>query len=86
MIDGIKGFSMKRIIIGLFGIGGKSTWNVMEDKTPIIRCSICTGEQVAGFKDNKTGKFEDIMLIKSENDLDEFKKMYGITGDIDKEY
>lgn len=25
---------------------------------PVLRCSICSGEQVAGFKNLKTGKFE----------------------------
>ena len=48
--------------------------------------SICTGEQVAGFKDIQTGKLEEIMLIKSPRDLDDFKKIYGITEKIEKEY
>lgn len=47
-------------------------------KKPVIRASICTGEQVAGFKDLETGKFEDIMLIKSEKDRKEFQRLYGI--------
>ena len=55
-------------------------------KTPVIRCSICTGEKVAGFRDNATGKFEDIMLISSQHDLDEFRIRYGITGEIEKIY
>ncbi len=46
---------------------------------PVIRCSICTGEQVAGFKDIHTGKFTDIMLIRNEKDLQDFKEMYGVT-------
>ena len=25
---------------------------------PVLRCSICTGEQVAGFKNLNTGKFQ----------------------------
>lgn len=50
-----------------------------ETQKPVIRCSICTGEQVAGFKDVHTGKFTDIMLIRDEKDLREFKEMYGIT-------
>ena len=33
-----------------------------------------------------TGKIEEVMLIKSQADLDEFKKMYGINGEIEKEY
>ncbi len=52
---------------------------------PVIRCSICTGEQVAGFKDLHTGKFSDIMLIRNDKDLQEFKDMYGIT-EIGKEF
>lgn len=47
-------------------------------KKPVIRASICTGEQVAGFKDLETGRFEDIMLIKSEKDKKEFQRLYGI--------
>lgn len=57
-----------------------------ENKKPVIRCSICTGEQSAGFKDIHTGKFEEIMLIRNESDLNNFKRTYGITGDISKIY
>lgn len=52
---------------------------------PILRCSICTGEQVAGFRDLQTGKFTDIMLIRNEKDLQTFKEQYGVT-DITKEF
>lgn len=52
---------------------------------PILRCSICTGEQVAGFKDLHTGKFTDIMLIRNDKDLQNFKEQYGVT-DITKEF
>ena len=55
------------------------------NQKPILRCSICTGEQVAGFKDLHTGKFTDIMLIKDEKDLAAFKKQYGVT-EITKEF
>lgn len=44
----------------------------------VIRCSICTGEQVAGFRNIHTGKLEEIMLIKDEKDLKCFKEMYGV--------
>lgn len=57
-----------------------------ENKKPIIKASICTGEQVAGFKDIHTGKVEEIMLIKSPADIESFKKMYGIDEEIVKEY
>ena len=45
-----------------------------ENKKPVIKASI------------HTGKIEEVMLIKSQADLDEFKKMYGIDGEIEKEY
>lgn len=52
---------------------------------PILRCSICTGEQVAGFRDIDTGKFEEVMLIRNASDLNTFKEMYGIE-EMTKEY
>ncbi len=52
---------------------------------PVMKCSICTGERVAGFKDMQTGKFEEIMLINDDKDLATFKEMYGIDM-IEKEY
>ncbi|MDO4619339.1 MAG: aspartate dehydrogenase [Lachnospiraceae bacterium] len=57
-----------------------------ETQKPVLHCSICTGEQVAGFKDRKTGRFNEIMLIRNEKDLDDFKETYGITEEIEKEY
>ena len=57
-----------------------------ENKKPVIKASICNSEQVAGFKDIHTGKIEEVMLIKNQADLDAFKKMYGINGEIEKEY
>lgn len=57
-----------------------------EKFTPVIRCSICTGERVAGFRDRTTGKFTDVTLIKSERDLEAFRRKYGITGEIEKIY
>ena len=57
-----------------------------DSKRLVIKACICNGEQVAGFKDIHTGKIEEIMLIRSEADLDNFKKMYGINEKIEKEY
>lgn len=39
------------------------------NKKPVIKASICNGEQVAGFKDIHTGKIEEIMLIKMRQTL-----------------
>lgn len=57
-----------------------------DNKKPIIKASICNGEQVAGFKDIHTGKMEEVMLIKNQEDLNTFKEMYGINEEIEKEY
>lgn len=56
-----------------------------ETSRPVLKCSICNGEQVAGFKDIHTGKFEEIMLIRDQKDLDLFMEQYGIK-EITKEY
>ena len=53
---------------------------------PVIKASICNGEQVAGFKDIHTGKFEEVMLIRNSEDLEKFKAMYDIQREIEKEY
>lgn len=50
-------------------------------KIPVIRASICTGERVAGFKDEKTGRFEDLMVIRGERDLQDFLRQYGVEED-----
>ena len=46
-------------------------------KIPVIRSNICTGEQVAGFK-NTSGKFEELMLIRDGKDLSEFLSRYQV--------
>ncbi len=59
----------------------KAQERVEYDKTgkiPVIRASICTGEKVAGFKDMATGKFEELMLIASEEDKRQFMRRYGV--------
>ena len=57
-----------------------------ENEKPIIKASICNGEQIAGFKNIHTGKMREIMLIKTSADLEYFKTMYGIETEIEKEY
>ena len=56
-----------------------------ENQKPVLRCSICTGEKVAGFKNIHTGKFEEVMLIRNDKELDVFKAMYEL-DDVAKEY
>ena len=47
-------------------------------KVPVLRSSICTGEQVAGFKDPASGKFQEMMLIRDSADLREFLERYQV--------
>lgn len=64
----------------------KATYD-KENQKPVIRASICNGEQVAGFKDIHTGKFSEIMLIRNSRDLEEFLEKYDIPmEDVTKEY
>ncbi len=51
----------------------------------VIKCSICTGEQVAGFKSKEDGHFTEVMLIRDAKDLEKFKETYKIE-EIKKEY
>ncbi len=56
-----------------------------ENQKPVIKCSICNGEQVAGFKDLRTGKFEEIMFIRDKADLQAFMERYAL-AEVEKEY
>ena len=57
-----------------------------EKQYPMIRQSICTGEKVAGFRDKDGGHFTEVMLIRGEKDLQEFRDRYHIEEDIKTEY
>lgn len=46
----------------------------------VLKCFICNGEQVAGFKDKQTGHFTEVMLIKDGRDLDTFMEMYDLAS------
>ncbi len=56
-----------------------------EKQHAIIRASICSGEQVAGFKADAGGHFTEVMLIRTPEDLERFKRIYELT-DIKTEY
>ena len=56
-----------------------------EAQKPVIKCSICNGEQVVGFKNKSTGEFAEVMLIKNQEDLELFKKTYNL-DEVSKEY
>ncbi|MBQ9059863.1 MAG: aspartate dehydrogenase [Firmicutes bacterium] len=50
----------------------------LKENEPVLRCSICTGEQVLCVKDRETGKLRELMLIRSMADLEEFCDANGI--------
>lgn len=49
-----------------------------ERQIPVLKCSVCTGERIAGFKDTETGHITEVMVIRSDDDLRYFRKHYGI--------
>ena len=56
------------------------------DYEPVLRCSICTGEQVLCVKDTH-GKLHEIMLVKTLAELEGFCETNGIEMDkIEKVY
>lgn len=56
-----------------------------QNEKPILKCSICNGEQVAGFKNIHTGMFHEVMFVRNDEDLQTFMEQYGLT-DVSKEY
>ncbi len=74
----------------MFGKKGKHKTTVSYDKEtqkPVLRCSICTGEQVFGFRNKETGKFEEVSLIRNDKELKELLGQYGIAQDeVEKVY
>ncbi len=61
--------------------GRKNPTYSLDEWEPVIRSSICTGEKVAGFKNRQSGVFEDIMLIRTPGDIEEFRRKYNINAD-----
>ena len=45
-----------------------------------------TGEQTLGFRNLSTGSFQEVCLLRDQTDLDQFRKDYGIVGEIRKVY
>ena len=57
-----------------------------ETLRPVIRCSICTGEEVAGFRNLQTGKFTEVQLLTCPRDLQDFMDWYGLDQAPPREY
>ena len=45
---------------------------------PVIRASICTGERVACMRERSTGKLQELMLIRTDEDLALFCRRYHV--------
>ncbi len=49
---------------------------------PFLHANTYNRETVVGFREKGTGKFHEVMMITGDKELEEFKKTYGIRGDI----
>ncbi len=52
-----------------------------EQYEPVLRCSICTGEQVACMRDRSTGQLRELMLIRTPSDLEDFCRTYQVRAE-----
>ena len=48
---------------------------------PVIRSSICTGEKVACMREKSTGKLQELMLIRTDEDLAAFCRRYHVRAE-----
>ena len=88
---------MKKLVIpkiNLIHFGGRWSWERdLKETIPfdsqkqyaVIRSSICTGEKVAGFKNIEDGYFTEVMLIRTKEEEERFKKIYNLEN-VKKEY
>ena len=51
----------------------------------VIRSSVCTGEKIAGFKNIDDGHFTEVMLIRTDEEEQRFRKIYNLET-VKKEY
>lgn len=49
-----------------------------ENEIPVLKCSICNGEQVAGFQNRRTGKIREMGCIRTPRELEEFMEGCGV--------
>ena len=74
-------------VMGLFSKRSRSSamgWDP-DKEFPVLKCSICNGDQVLGLKDKNTGEFTELACIKDSKELAEWKKTLGVS-EIPKEY
>lgn len=49
-----------------------------ETQYAVIRSSICTGEKVAGFRDRETGRFREVIYLRTPADEQRFREIYNL--------
>ena len=64
--------------MGLFGSKKKEYPKMPAGLEPVLRCSICTGEQVLCAEDKETGELHELMLVRAPEDVEGFCSANGI--------
>ena len=64
--------------MGIFGRKKAGMPVIPEGCEPVLRCSICTGEQTLGYMDAESGQMKELMLIRSPGELAEVCHANGI--------
>ncbi len=73
--------------MGLFSKKKTEYPKIPEGCEPVLRCSICTGEQTLCAREKETGKLHELMLIRDPADLEGFCAENGLSAnDIQKIY
>ena len=73
--------------MGLFSKKKTEYPKIPEGCEPVLRCSICTGEQTLCARDRETGKLHELMLIRTPDELEGFCAENGISsGGINRVY
>ena len=73
--------------MGLFSKKKTNYPKIPEGCEPVLRCSICTGEQTLCARDSGSGKIHELMLIRRPEQLEGFCAHNGISPeDIQKVY
>ena len=73
--------------MGLFSKKKTEYPKIPEGCKPVLRCSICTGEQTLCAREKETGKLHELMLIRDPADLEGFCAENGLSAnDIQKIY
>lgn len=69
-------------MIRMFGFNRKNRIERIEynreKEVPAVKSSICTGERTAGFLEINTGKYRDVMFVRSDADIELFKRACGV--------